>query len=294
MSLDKVFRSVAGRAFLLLQRLLPKHAMTALVRRLAHVRARPVKNFLIRTFVQAYAVELEEVARPVPDGFEHFNAFFTRELADGARPIDPAPDAVVAPADGTTSAAGRVERGRLFQAKGLHYGLEELLATDLDDAAAFEDGEFATFYLAPYNYHRVHSPLPAELVSASYVPGALYSVSDVTVRLLPRLFVRNERLVLRFRTDSGPMVVILVGALNVGSITTPWTGTVTPRKRGVVEPLAIGGAPTTVARGGLLGWFNMGSTVIVLLPRRTCAWREDLVPGSRVRMGETIGRLIAP
>lgn len=286
--------SLAGRAFLLVQRLLPKHLSTAFVRRLALVRAAPVKNFLIRTFVRAYAVELEDVARPVPDGFEHFNAFFTRELAEGARPVDAAPDAVVSPVDGITSAAGRAERGRLLQAKGLHYALDDLLATDLDDAAAFEDGEFATFYLAPYDYHRVHSPLAGELLASSYVPGALYSVSDQTVRLLPRLFVRNERLVLRFTTAVGPMIVVLVGAMNVGSITTRWTGTVLPRKRGVVERLPIDAAPATVAKGELLGWFNMGSTVIVLLPAGTCSWREGLVPGERVRMGEAIGRLRDP
>ncbi|HLT89749.1 MAG TPA: archaetidylserine decarboxylase [Woeseiaceae bacterium] len=283
--------SVAGRAFLLFQRLLPQHLSTALFRRLAHVRIVPVKNALIRAFVRAFDVELEDVDRAVPDGFEHFNAFFTRELAPGARPVDPSATAVVSPCDGTTSAAGRAERGRLLQAKGSYYGLDDLLATDLDEAAAFENGEFATFYLAPYDYHRVHSPLAAELVSASYVPGALYSVNDRTVRLLPRLFVRNERLVLRFRTATGPMIVVLVGALNVGSITTPWTGTVRPRARGVVERLPIDGAPPAVAKGELIGWFNMGSTVIVLLPPGTCEWRDDLVPGKRVRMGEAIGRL---
>jgi phosphatidylserine decarboxylase len=286
--------SLVGRAFLVLQRLLPQHLSTALVRRLAHVRARPVKNLLIRGFVRAYAVELEDVARPVPDGFEHFNAFFTRELAEGARPVEVAPDAVVSPVDGITSAAGRMEHGMLLQAKGLQYALDDLLATDLEDAAAFDGGAFATFYLAPYDYHRVHSPLAGELVGASYVPGTLFSVSDRTVRLLPRLFVRNERLVLRFRTAVGPMVVVLVGALHVGSITTRWTGTVLPRKRGVVERLPTDGAPARVDKGDLLGWFNMGSTVILLLPAGACAWREDLVPGARIRTGEAIGRLVGP
>lgn len=285
---------IQGRAFLLLQRLLPKHLLTALVRRLAHVRAAPVKNFLIRTFVRASGVDVEEIPRQVPDGFEHFNAFFTRELTPGARPIDPAPGTVVSPVDGITSAAGRIERGRLLQAKGMHYSLEDLLATDLADAALFEEGEFATFYLAPYHYHRVHSPLAAELTAARYVPGALYSVNDLTVRALPGLFARNERLVCRFRTDAGPMILVMVGALNVGSITTRWTGTITPRKKGVVEDLGLdAGVPRTVAKGDLLGWFNMGSTVIVLLPPGTCAWREGLDFGARVRMGEAIGRRLA-
>ncbi len=283
---------IAAQAFLLLQRLLPKHLLTALVRWLAQVRLRPVKNFMIRAFVGAYAVNVEEIAEPAPEGYPDFNAFFTRALREGARDVDAAPDSVVSPVDGTTSAAGGIDRGRLLQAKGRQYRLEDLLATDLADAELFENGEFATFYLAPYNYHRVHSPLAAEVTAARYVPGSLYSVNDWTVRSLPRLFARNERLICHFRTAAGPMIVILVGALNVGSITTPWTGTLRPRKRGVVEDLQLDPhASPMVAKGGLLGWFNMGSTVIVLLPPDTCTWRDDLVPGRRVRMGEPIGRL---
>lgn len=287
------FEALPARAFLLLQRVLPKHLLTSVVRRLSHVRAAPVRNLLIRAFVKYYAVDVEEVAQPVPDGFEHFNAFFTRALAEGARPIDPDPAAVISPVDGITSAAGRIERGGLLQAKGIRYGLEDLLATDLADAAALENGGFATFYLAPYNYHRVHSPLAGELTAARYVPGALYSVNNWTVQALPRLFVRNERLICHVRTAAGPMILVLVGALNVGSITTRWTGTITPRRAGVVEELRLDGRmPAAVEKGDLLGWFNMGSTVIVLLPPGTCAWRAGLVFGARVRMGEAIGRLL--
>ncbi|HET6629261.1 MAG TPA: archaetidylserine decarboxylase [Woeseiaceae bacterium] len=287
--------TVAAQSFLLLQRLLPKHLLTALVRRLANVRYAPVKDFLIRTFIRAYDVNVDEIAAPVPQGFADFNAFFTRALADGAREVDASPGSVVSPVDGITSAAGGIDRGRLLQAKGRQYLLRDLLATDLADAELFENGEFATFYLAPYHYHRVHSPLAAEVTAARYVPGSLYSVNDWTVRSLPRLFARNERLICHFRTAAGPMIVILVGALNVGSITTGWTGTVRPRKTGVVEDLRLDPeVPASVEKGGLLGWFNMGSTVIVLLPPDTCTWRDDLVPGKQVWMGEPIGRLRKP
>lgn len=288
-------RGLAAQAFLLLQRLLPKHLLTALVRRLSHLRYEPVKNLLIRTFVRAYDVDLDEIAEPAPEGYADFNAFFTRALAEGARDVDASPDTVISPVDGITSAAGSIDRGRLLQAKGRQYELDDLLATDLIDAGRFENGEFATFYLAPYHYHRVHSPLAAEVTAARYVPGSLYSVNDWTVRSLPRLFARNERLICHFRTATGPMIVVFVGALNVGSITTPWTGTLRPRKSGVVEDVRLDPlVPAAVDKGGLLGWFNMGSTVIVLLPPDTCAWRDDLVTGRRVRMGEAIGRLLPP
>lgn len=286
--------TLAAKSFLLLQRLLPKHLLTSAVRRLAHVRYSPVRNFLIRCFVSAYGVNVEEVARPVPDGFVDFNDFFTRELATGARAIDPSPASLVSPVDGFTSAAGTMEGQRLLQAKGIHYSLDELLATDLHVAASFEGGAFATFYLAPYNYHRVHSPLAGELTAVRYVPGDLFSVNRTTVESLPRLFARNERLVCHFQTTAGAMAVIFVGAMNVGSITTPWTGTVRPEKSGVVDDLKLDTAvtPPTVAKGQLLGWFNMGSTVIVLLPPNTCSWHDDLVSRKRVRMGEPIGRLL--
>lgn len=284
--------SIAAQSFLLLQRLLPKHLLTALVYRLSHLRWVPLKNFLIRAFVRAYGVNVEEIAQPAPEGYADFNAFFTRALIDGAREVDASPDCIVSPVDGITSAAGGIESGRLLQAKGRHYRLDDLLATDLADSQRFENGEFATFYLAPYNYHRVHSPLAAEVTAARYVPGSLYSVNDWTVRSLPRLFARNERLVCHFRTAAGPMIVVLVGAMNVGSITTRWTGTIRPRKTGVVEDVKLAaGKSAAVEKGGLLGWFNMGSTVIILLPPDTCTWRDGLVLGASVRMGEPIGRL---
>ena len=207
------------------------------------------------------------------------------------REIDDDEDAIVSPVDGTVSVAGTIQASSIFQAKGINYSLDDLLATDLDTAAGYIDGSFATIYLAPYNYHRVHAPLAGELTAARYVPGDLFSVNEATVSRVQGLFRRNERLVMHFRTATGPAALIFVGALNVGSISTPWTGEIRPRKDGVVDVLDISTHPTEVEKGDLLGWFNMGSTVILLLPAGACEWDDDLQPGETLRMGEEIGEL---
>ncbi len=281
---------VAARAFVMLQRLLPRYLLTAIVYRLARIRSKPVKDFLIRRFVALYRIDTEEVRLPVPAGFATLNDFFVRELADGARPVHARDDAIVSPVDGTVSAAGRLLEYSILQAKGISYTLGELLVSDLAEAARFGNGRFATIYLAPYNYHRVHAAVAGKLVAARYVPGDLFSVNAGTVARLPGLFRRNERLILYFDTAHGPAVTILVGALNVGSISTPWTGEIRPRRSGAVEALAIGDHPTWTARGDLLGWFNMGSTVILLFPDGVCDWEDALEPGRALRMGESIGR----
>ena len=288
-----LIRTLKSNAFLILQRIVPQHQLMSLVGWLASIRIGAVKSLLIRGFVRLYKVNIAEVNRPVPHGFVDFNDFFTRELVDGARPIDASPASVVAPVDGIVSAAGTIDGETLLQAKGITYGLQDLLATNLTDTALFENGSFATMYLAPYNYHRVHSPLAGELAAARYVPGQLFSVNQTTVELLPQLFTRNERLVCHIRTAAGPMVLIFVGALNVGSVSTPWTGRIRPRKTGVVDDLRLDTATTSryVEKGQLLGWFNMGSTVILLLPPGSCTWHEDLANGTRLTMGEAIGKL---
>lgn len=274
------------------QKLTPRHAITALTYRLARVRHQGFKNFLIRRFVSAFDVDLDEVQSRVPDDFATFNDFFIRELAEDARPVDRAADAIVSPADGTVSAAGTISGQKIFQAKGIDYTLHDLLATDLHNAAQFAGGAFATVYLAPYNYHRVHSPLAGTLRAAHYVPGDLYSVNARTARALPGVFTRNERVVLHCDAAAGPFAVILVGALNVGSISTIWHGEIRPRKSGVVEDLPTRGvASLQFDKGATLGWFNMGSTVIVLLPPDISDSFDAAAPGRVVRMGECIGRL---
>lgn len=282
-----------SRLFVLLQKFLPRLTLTALVFRLARIRTSSIKNFFIRQFVDLYKVNVEEVKHSVPEDFATFNDFFIRELVAGARQIDAASASVVSPADGTVSAAGKIDKDRIFQAKGLHYTLTDLLATDIDDADKFIDGTFATIYLSPSDYHRVHSPLAGALVAARYVPGDLFSVNEATVACLPNLFTRNERLICHFTTDYGPLVVILVGALNVGSISTRWSGDLRPRIKGVVDDIDIArtGISTRLDKGDLIGWFNMGSTVIVLLPPGSCADLSALASGTKVRMGQAIGNL---
>ena len=276
--------------FVILQYLLPKHWLTAAIYRVARIRNRGIKNFLIARFVRLYDVNVEEVKLAVPEDFATFNDFFVRELADGARTVDGHADTIVSPVDGTVSLTGKLRADTLLQAKGLDYSLDELLATDLEQATFYVNGRFATIYLAPYNYHRVHAPFDGELVAARYVPGALFSVNETTAARVAGLFRRNERLILHFRTANGPAVLIFVGALNVGSISTPWSGEIRPRKSGIVDVIDLSGHDTHVQKGDLLGWFNMGSTVIVLLPDGIGEWRDDLEPGTTLRMGESIGR----
>jgi len=279
--------------FVLLQHVLPKHLLTALIFHIAGIQTKSIKNFLIRHFVSIYKIDVEEAALPVPDGYPSFNDFFTRQLAEGARPIDNGALTIISPVDGAVSAAGNIESDMLLQAKGMRYSLSDLLMTDIADVDRFSNGSFATLYLAPHNYHRVHGPLSADLVTARYVPGDLYSVNAFTVSLLPNLFTRNERLIFHFNSDAGPIIVILVGALHVGSISTPWTGQIRPRRRGVVQDIDIlkRAYPVNVNKGDLLGWFNMGSTVIILLPPGSGEFSSELVPGKNVRMGQAIGRI---
>lgn len=278
-----------AQLFVAIQYILPRHWLTALVYRIARIRVRPIKNALIHGFVRIYNIDHNEVAKDIPQDYKCFNDFFTRELADGSRVIDHDRKSIVSPVDGTVSIAAQLQADRLVQAKGLDYTLDDLFAIDLDEARRYVDGSFVTIYLAPYNYHRVHMPFDGTLVAAHYVPGDLFSVNSTTVARVRGLFRRNERLNLHFETAFGPAAVIFVGALNVGSITTPWTGEIRPRKSGVVESQSLGAAPTTLTKGDLLGWFNMGSTVILVLPEGVSSWDRKLVAETTLQMGETIG-----
>ncbi len=280
-----------ARLFAYAQYLLPKFWLTSIVYRIARIPHAGFKDFLISRFIQLYGVDTSDTKLSVPDQFLTFNEFFIRELADDARPIDSDANVLTSPVDGTVSQIGQLRGDAILQAKGIEYSLDDLIATDIDDARAYADGSFATIYLAPYNYHRVHAPIAGTLLSASYVPGDLFSVNTVTAETIHGLFRRNERLVLRFNTPHGPAAVIFVGALNVGSISTPWSGVIRPRYSGVVETIELGAEAVTVAKGDLLGWFNMGSTVILLMPPGTCNWHENLTAGVAVRMGEALGKL---
>jgi len=278
--------------FVMLQRLLPKSLLTACVYRISRIRTVAVKNFIIRRFISLYNVDTNDLIHPVPEGFPTFNDFFIRELSTGARPVDQSQDRIASPVDGTISACGSLEGDRVFQAKGRRYSLTDLLATDTADAASYADGSFATIYLAPYNYHRVHAPVAGEVRAIRYIPGTLFSVNDATVRGLPSLFARNERIACHIDTAGGPMVVVLVGAMNVGTINTIWTGDVRPRQHGVVEDFGLTQFDRSFEKGDTIGWFNMGSTVILILPPGRADDFAGIQAGQTVRMGEPIGRLL--
>ena len=283
--------SLRAFAFVLLQYVLPRHWLTRVIHAIARIRSSRVKDFLITRFVRLFDVATDEIKLEIPGDFATFNDFFIRELKEAARPIDTGQYSIVSPVDGTVSVAGSLRGDSILQAKGLDYSVQDLLATDVEEAAAYRNGRFATIYLAPYNYHRIHAPLAGELVAAHYVPGDLFSVNGATVSRVNGLFRRNERLVMHFKTAHGPAVVILVGALNVGSISTPWSGEIRPRKAGMVHVVNLSTHPTNVAKGDLLGWFNMGSTVILLLPGGVGTWHDILKAGNTLRMGEAIGVL---
>lgn len=270
-----------------LLRVLPQHLLAAGMYRLMRCRTPWVKNLLISRIARRYAIDLSEAAEPHADRYPTFNAFFTRALKDDARPI--ATGAVVSPADGRISQIGSILGDELLQAKGHTFTLEALLAGDRATAEAFRDGIFATVYLSPKDYHRVHIPYAATLRSMVFVPGELFSVSEATAQLVPGLFARNERVICHFDTAMGPMAVILVGAIFVGSMQTVWHGEVGGRRGEPTRWVYQGDECRHFATGDEIGRFNMGSTVIVLLPRDAAAWNDGAVPGSVVRMGEALG-----
>jgi phosphatidylserine decarboxylase len=283
-----------ARLFVALQYLLPQHLLTRLVYSLTRSRVRWLKNALIGGFVGRFHPDMHDALLPEPLRYESFNAFFTRPLRAGARPADPDPAAVVSPVDGTVSQLGRLDGSWLVQAKGHAYTLESLLAPQGDPwAENFRGGSFATLYLAPANYHRIHMPLAGTLRAAWYVPGQLFSVNAATAASVPALFARNERVVCVFAAGSLVFAVVLVGALFVGSMSTVWHGEVTPRhpRTGTALPLEAARASLTLARSAEMARFNMGSTVILLLPPGKSEWRAALAPGSVLRVGEMLGRV---
>ena len=284
--------ATGDRLFVGLQHLLPQHVLSRAVHAIARVRAKPIKNLLIRAFLRSYAVNLSEAQHSDPDAYESFNAFFTRALKPGARTVDVATEAVACPVDGAVSQAGRLERDMLLQAKGLQYTAGALL-DDEPMAREFDGGSFTTLYLAPHNYHRIHMPLAGTLRFARYVPGDLFSVNASTAAGVPNLYARNERIALVFDTVAGPMAVVLVGALFVGSMSLAWAGEVTAERPQRPCALPVNDPIVALARGAELGRFNMGSTVILMFPAGRIRFSEGLLPGAPVRMGERIASITA-
>jgi len=283
----------AGHAFVALQRLLPQHGISRLVLRATRSRNPTFKNALIRLFMRGFEPDMRDAVQTEPTAYASFNEFFTRALRPGTRPVDADPRAIVSPVDGTVSEAGRLTADRLLQAKGHEYSLRALLAGRPAWERSFAGGTFATIYLAPYNYHRIHMPLAGELRESFYVPGRLFSVNRTTAQLVPGLFAINERVVCGFDSAGMPWGLVLVGALNVGSMATVWHGDVTPRRHREVTALPVTDvlAPTALDKAAEMGRFNMGSTVILLFPPGAVEWQPSLAAGRVLRMGERIGTL---
>ena len=277
---------IRGRLFVWFQYLLPQHRLSRLILAATRVRTAWFKNWTIRCFLKLYRVDMTEAAESDPYRYGSFNEFFTRALKDGARAIAGDAAAIASPVDGCISEAGTIDRDRLLQAKGRHYRLTELLAAQ-PWASRFEGGSFATIYLAPFNYHRVHMPLLGTLQETVYVPGRLFSVNAVTAQHVPGLFARNERILTLFDSSVGQFALVLVGALNVGSMATVWAGDITPAARRVVT--RVPGPPTTLEKGAELGRFNMGSTVILLFEPNRVRWHPQVRAGSAVRLGQSLG-----
>lgn len=289
MSAAEKVGSFFDRCYVISQWLLPTNFLSWIMFHVAQIRVSGFKNAFIGIFAKFYKVNLEEAEFERVKSYPDFNTFFTRALKPNARPIDLDPRTLLSPVDGAVSAIGPVRNGTMIQAKGHEYTVSELLGGS-KAAALFNKGAFCTLYLAPHNYHRIHMPANGKLREWGYVPGRLFSVSQRAVRTIPKVFARNERVYCIFETDFGPMAMVLVGALFVGSIETTWNGRVTPphgHEAGAYTPMS----PVVIMRGREMGRFNMGSTVILLVPPGMVTWRPQLTPGKEVRMGLALGTL---
>ncbi len=266
------------------QHLLPKQALTSLAGAAARLQGGTVTTAVIRWFIQRYGVNMLEAAEPDPAAYTSFNDFFTRALKVGARPLASAD--LLCPVDGAISQLGAIEGDQIFQAKGHHYSTTALVGGDAALAAHFHGGHFATLYLSPKDYHRIHMPQAGRLLRMIHVPGELFSVNPATARGVPGLFARNERVVCVFDGEHGPWVLVLVGATIVGSMATVWHGVVNPPRPGTVREWAYANEPIELARGAEMGRFLLGSTVVMLFPRGPLQFNPGWQPGGAIRMGE--------
>ncbi|MEO6696757.1 MAG: archaetidylserine decarboxylase [Gammaproteobacteria bacterium] len=272
------------------QYFIPQHLLSKLMYLLTRARLRAWKDWQIRWFIRRYGVDMAVAEQPDPHTYENFNRFFTRALKAGARPVAAGPDEIACPVDGAVSQIGAISEGRIIQAKGRDYSVVELLGGSEERAAPFLNGQFATLYLSPKDYHRIHMPVTGQLREMVYVPGRLFSVNALSVCAVPRLFARNERVAAIFDTEFGQMAVVMVGALFVGSIETVWAGTLTPPYRNHLQEWNYQAQNITLERGAECGRFNMGSTVIVMFESPGLTWNPAVAAGSTVQMGQPLGR----
>lgn len=281
---------MSNRLAVMPQYLLPKRVLTVLAGKFANLRAGALTHAVIRRFVAHYKVDMAEAAEPRIERYPTFNEFFTRPLRPGVRPIADAP--FVCPVDASISQFGPIERDQLFQAKGHSYSTRALLGGDQALAHRFDDGHFATLYLAPRDYHRIHMPCDGRLVRMIYVPGDLFSVNPLTARHVPSLFARNERVVCVFETAFGPFVNVLVGATIVGSVATVWHGVVNPPRTRTIREWRYEDRQIVLAKGQEMGRFLLGSTVVMLFPRNVLTFVADWAPSRAVRLGEPMAAAV--
>jgi phosphatidylserine decarboxylase len=284
------------KLFVMMQHVTPQRTVSRLAGKLADMDSAPgMKNRVLRWFIGRYGVNMDEAIEPEPEAYPSFNAFFTRALKPGLRPVDENPSVMVSPVDGAISQLGTVTNDRVFQAKGQSFSLTELLGGDGQRAKAFENGEFATIYLSPKDYHRIHMPLAGTLREMTYVPGKLFSVNPTTAEQVPNLFARNERVSCVFDTDSGPMALVLVGAMIVGSMETTWSGVIARNGHEVSTSIYSNLArPIQFGKGDEMGRFRLGSTVVMVMPKGSVTWQNHQVAGKTVKMGEAFGSLFGP
>ncbi len=281
---------VANAFFLAFQHLAPKQLITRAAGYLADRPMGEFTTFVINRFINRYSVDMDLAAEPSPSSYETFNRFFTRPLREGVRPVDPRDDAVVFPVDGAVSQAGRIQNGRIIQAKGFDYSLNTLLGGDRSVSAPFQDGSFITVYLSPKDYHRVHMPFDGRLMKTVFVPGRLYSVNPLTVSSIDGIFARNERVVCIFDTAFGPMALVMVGATVVGSMETVWAGQIRGKTIAVTDH-----APENrcFRKGEEIGRFRLGSTVICCFPKDVIRFEESVKELAVTQMGGIMARLIS-
>lgn len=286
--------TIKQRLFIIFQYVIPHHLLSRLIGRLAQCRVKCIKNTLIRWFISHYQVDMAQAEYESYYEYENFNDFFTRALKQGMRPINDALDVIVSPVDGVISEMGTITEGRILQAKGHDYGVADLLGGDSQKAAQFSGGEFATIYLSPRDYHRIHMPVAGTLKEMTYVPGRLFSVNQTTAEHVPNLFARNERVVCLFDTEFGEMAVILVGAMIVASIETTWSGLVTPPTRELKTFRYDESARQAIylEKGAELGRFKLGSTVIVMFKQNNISWKEMLKINDVLTVGAEIAHKI--
>ena len=279
---------MSDRLAVLPQYLLPKQALTTFAGWVARKERGAVTTGIIRRFVRRYNVNMAEALNPDIASYKSFNDFFTRALKPGARPLAQAE--LICPVDGAISQFGRIERDQVFQAKGHRYSTTTLVGGDAQLARQFDDGLFATLYLSPRDYHRIHMPCDGRLTRMIYVPGALFSVNPTTARGVPGLFARNERVVCVFENDEiGPFVLVLVGATIVGSMATVWHGQINPPRPGKIQEWDYAAGQVTLKKGDEMGRFLLGSTVVMLFPKKRLRFTPEWTPTRAIRMGEAMG-----